>query len=79
MYNLHLPGWRDFQNLAHTILREILGQTVERFLDSKDAGRDSGFAGIWQTSGMEDLSGKYVPADYFPIAAIHVTRCLQSQ
>jgi energy-coupling factor transporter ATP-binding protein EcfA2 len=60
MYNLHLLGWRDFQNLCHTILREILGQTVERFLDSKDGGRDGGFVGIWKLIGTEDLSGRYV-------------------
>lgn len=60
MYNLHLLGWRDFQNLCHTILRHVLGQTVVRFLDSKDGGRDGGFEGLWQASGMEDLSGRYV-------------------
>lgn len=60
MYNLHFLGWKDFQNLCHTVLREVLGQTVERFLDSKDGGRDGGFAGSWKQSGAEDLSGKYV-------------------
>ena len=40
--------------------REILGQTVESFLDSNDGGRDGAFAGTWTPHGSEDLSGRFV-------------------
>jgi hypothetical protein len=60
MYDLHKLGWRDFQQLCLTIAREILGQTVESFLDSNDGGRDGAFAGTWKTAGNEELSGHFV-------------------
>jgi hypothetical protein len=60
MYELHSLGWSSFQQLCLTITREILGQTVESFLDSNDGGRDGAFAGIWKRSGQEDLSGPFV-------------------
>jgi integrase len=42
MYELHRLGWNSFQQLCLTIAREILGQTVQSFLDSNDGGRDGG-------------------------------------
>lgn len=60
MYALHSLGWSSFQQLCLTITREILGQTVEAFLDSKDGGRDGAFAGTWKTAGQEHLSGTFV-------------------
>ena len=60
MYDLCSLGWNSFQQLCHTITREILGQTVESFLDSHDGGRDGAFAGKWRGSGEEDLSGSFV-------------------
>ena len=45
MYDLYNLGWHSFQELCLTITREILGQTVESFLDSSDAGKDGAFAG----------------------------------
>ncbi len=39
-YDLHNLGWSSFQQLCLTIAREVLGQTVESFLDSGDGGRD---------------------------------------
>lgn len=59
-YNLHSLGWHSFQQLCLTILREILGQTVESFLDSKDGGRDGAFAGTWVVGKGESLKGKFV-------------------
>ena len=41
MFALHNLGWNSFQQLCLTITREILGQTVEAFLDSRDGGRDA--------------------------------------
>ncbi len=60
MYDLHNLGWNSFQQLCLTITREVLGQTVESFLDSKDGGRDGAFAGTWNPKGHEDLSGRFV-------------------
>ena len=60
MYDLQKLGWHSFQQLCLTILREILGQTVESFLDSHDGGRDGAFAGTWKANGQESLSGSFV-------------------
>lgn len=60
MYNLHRLGWNSFQQLCLAIAREVLGQTVQSFLDSNDAGRDGAFAGSWTTAPGQHLSGKFV-------------------
>lgn len=60
MYDLHRLGWNSFQQLCLTIAREVLGQTVQSFLDSNDAGRDGAFAGSWTPATGETLSGKFV-------------------
>jgi len=60
MDELHKLGWRDFQHLCLTITREILGQTVESFLDTNDGGRDGAFSGTWKVTGSEALSGRFV-------------------
>lgn len=60
MYDLHNLGWNSFQQLCLTITREILGQTVESFLDSHDGGRDGAFSGRWKQIGQEDFSGSFV-------------------
>ena len=60
MYDLHRLGWKSFQDLCATIAREILGQTVESFLDSNDGGRDGAFTGTWAQEGEEDLTGRFV-------------------
>lgn len=60
MFDLHNLGWSSFQQLCLTITREILGQTVESFLDSRDGGRDGAFTGEWKPSGQEKLSGRFV-------------------
>src|SRR5579883_3113610 len=60
MYDLHQLGWSGFQRLCLTITKEILGQTVESFLDSGDGGRDGAFSGTWERKGKEDLRGVFV-------------------
>lgn len=60
MYDLHTLGWHSFQYLCLTILREVLGQAVESFLDSNDGGRDGAFSGTWKPSGNENLTGRFV-------------------
>ena len=60
MYDLHKLGWDSFQRLCFTISTEILGQTVESFLNTRDGGRDGAFTGTWVEDGREDLSGQFV-------------------
>ena len=72
MFNLHQLGWNSFQQLCHTITREILGQTVEQFLDSRDGGRDGAFTGNWNATGEEDLTGRFVIQCKFTGKANHV-------
>ncbi len=60
MYDLQLLGWNSFQQLCLAIAREVLGQTVQSFLDSNDAGRDGAFTGSWTPASGELLSGKFV-------------------
>ena len=60
MYGLQNLGWNSFQQLCLTITRELLGQTIESFLDSNDGGRDGAFAGQWNPTGHEDLCGRFV-------------------
>ena len=55
-FQLHTLGWKAFQDLCVTIASEILGQTVQQFLPSNDAGRDGAFSGNWSGAGPE----KYV-------------------
>ena len=60
MYDLHNLGWHSFQQLCLTILREVLGQTVQSFLDTNDGGRDGAFVGQWRVIGGEALRGQFV-------------------
>lgn len=60
MYELHRLGWNSFQQLCQTICREVLGQTVESFLDSNDAGKDGAFAGTWTPAPGEVYTGRFV-------------------
>jgi hypothetical protein len=53
-------GWRAFQQLCHTILREVLDQTVVSFLDNNDGGRDGAFSGRWIPTTATDLQGEFV-------------------
>ena len=74
MYDLHKLGWQSFQQLCQTILRDILCQTVESYLDTHDGGRDGAFAGIWRASGGEDLTGPFVVQCKFTGKADYVLR-----
>ncbi len=74
MYELHRLGWNSFQQLCLTIAREVLGQSVESFLDSNDGGRDGAFAGSWNPRGNETLSGRFVIQCKFTSRADHAIR-----
>lgn len=60
VFELHRLGWNSFQQLCHTICREVLGQTVQSFLDSNDAGRDGAFSGTWNPAPEQSYSGRFV-------------------
>ncbi len=60
MYNLRSLGWYNFQQLCVTIAQEVLGQTVERFLDTHDGGQDGAFICNWTALGDEVLVGSVV-------------------
>lgn len=60
-FDLDQLGWRAFQQLSHTVLREVLGQTVVSYLDTNDGGRDGGFSGQWSPiSSTDTVSGHFV-------------------
>ncbi len=60
MYDLHRLGWYGFQELCLTVAREIFGQTVVSFLDSRDGGRDGCFTGKWKSESNQLLEGNFV-------------------
>jgi len=59
-FQLHKLGWSSFQSLCHSICKEIFKQPVERYLDSKDGGRDGAFTGIWTEASGKEIRGRYV-------------------
>lgn len=59
-YDLHKLGWHSFQQLSQTIFREIIGQTIETFLDSNDGGRDGAYTGSWQGDFNGEYAGNFV-------------------
>lgn len=61
-FELHTLGWRGFQDLCAAVLREVWGQSVQSFADSRDGGRDGAFYGTWaDTANAVDLpSGPFV-------------------
>jgi hypothetical protein len=59
-FAMHDLGWYAFQQLCHTVLREVLGQTVQSFLGSRDGGRDGAFQGTWTPRPGDPLSGAFV-------------------
>lgn len=58
-YQLHRLGWKGFQHLCGTILRESMGQTLQTFSDVNDAGRDGAFHGEWRPQKRETLRGSF--------------------
>lgn len=59
-YDLHQLGWHSFQQLCLSVTTEVLGQTVETYLDGNDGGRDGAFQGIWKTQEGQTLAGQFV-------------------
>jgi hypothetical protein len=71
VYDLNSLGWNSFQQLCLTITREVIGQTVESFLDSKDGGRDGAFSGTWRQADQEEIAGQFVIQCKFTSRANH--------
>lgn len=65
-FRLHTLGWSAFQDLTLTVLRQVLGQTVEQFAQTNDGGRDGAFCGNWRpvtgpgSDAVEALEGPFV-------------------
>jgi hypothetical protein len=59
-FELHTLGWRDFQNLCGTILREVWGQNMQSFCSTHDGGRDGAFTGTLTQTSKQTLSGRSV-------------------
>lgn len=61
-FELHTLGWRSFQDLCAAVLREVWGQSVQPFADSRDGGRDGAFYGRWSNSspGFDVPDGPFV-------------------
>lgn len=59
-FDLHVLGWKAFEDLAGCIFRDILGQTVQVFADGVDGGRDAAFFGTWTPKSASELfSGSF--------------------
>ena len=58
-YELHSLGWKAFQDLCATIAREVWGQTLQTFHDSRDGGRDGAFSGVWLPKKGEAFAGPF--------------------
>jgi energy-coupling factor transporter ATP-binding protein EcfA2 len=58
-YALHSLGWKAFQDLCATIMREVMGQTFQQFFDSRDGGRDGAFRGVWSSGKRLTLKGAF--------------------
>ena len=74
MYDLHSLGWHNFQQLCITIAQELLGQRVERFLDTHDGGRDGAFLCQSAQMSQETLAGHVVFQCKFTSKADHVIK-----
>src|SRR6266498_1219523 len=58
-YELHTLGWKAFQDLCVSVTSEVLGQTVQAFLSTRDGGRDGAFHGTWKPRSGETFEGAY--------------------
>src|SRR3546814_12020437 len=60
MFDFQRMGWDGFQRLCITVSRAVLGQTVEAFLDSNDAGMVGAFRGVWGPMPGITMYGRFV-------------------
>lgn len=48
-FDLHKLGWKAFEDLVASILRDTMGPTFQIFSDGVDGGRDGAFHGTWKS------------------------------
>lgn len=59
-FDLHVLGWKAFEDLVACIFRDILGQTLQVFAEGADGGRDAAFHGTWNPeSTSSSFSGSF--------------------
>jgi len=59
-FDLHVLGWKAFEDLAGCVFRDVLGQTVQVFAEGPDGGRDAAFRGVWTPKNSnETFSGSF--------------------
>jgi hypothetical protein len=59
-FDLSSLGWKAFQDLCGSVLRQVLGQTLVGFAAGRDMGRDWAFQGHWVPAKGETLEGQFV-------------------
>ncbi|UYY94326.1 hypothetical protein OIU11_01975 [Bacillus cereus] len=60
-YNMHLLGWKAFENLCTNIMQYIFGATYTPFSEGRDGGRDGYFEGEGNLNvNDKPLKGKFV-------------------
>jgi Restriction endonuclease len=58
-FDLHLLGWKAFEDLVACIFRDILGQTLQVFSEGPDGGRDAAFLGTSINIGGKTFAGSF--------------------
>lgn len=59
-FDLHILGWKAFEDLVGCIFRDSFGQTLQVFSDGTDGGRDAAFQGTWISQNEnEPFSGSF--------------------
>ena len=58
-FDLHKLGWKNFEDLTGCILKEVMGQSFQRFSEGPDGGRDGAYYGNWMPREDEILSGSF--------------------
>jgi hypothetical protein len=59
-FELHTLGWRAFQDLCFTVLREEFGQTCNMLTYVNDLGQDIIFKGTWEPYKQDKNGGVFV-------------------
>ena len=70
-YALHTLGWKSFQDLCIAVAEECLKRPVQKFLPSKDGGRDGAFVGRWRgnspMAGSSTIQCKFTSLPHKPL------------
>jgi hypothetical protein len=58
-FQLHTLGWRSFQDLCATLVRETFGQEAQFFGDGIDGGQDGSWRGSWTHDSKRYYTGSF--------------------